>query len=125
MAEDIEFTEGKEFLEARFLRTLSLEHHKGQILASVQAARERKLTRLLVDLREMSGYTPSTTDRFEIGNFGAEVSGGFRVAVVLTTLQARDPFPVLVARNRGLEIEAFGDREEALEWLLRIRKPKA
>ena len=118
MAEDIEFTEGKGFLEARFLRTFSLEHHKGQILASVQAARKRKLTRLLVDLREMSGYNPSTTDRFEIGRFGAEVSGGFRVAVLLTTRQAMDPFAAKVAQNRGLGIEVFGDRSEALEWLL-------
>ena len=118
MAEDIEFTEGQGFLEARFLRTLSLEHHKGQILQSVQAARARKLTRLLVDLRGMTGYSPSTTDRFEIGSFGAEVSGGIRVAIVLTTRQSRDPFAAKVARNRGLEIEVFDDPSEALEWLL-------
>jgi hypothetical protein len=118
MPEDLELSEGGGFLEARYLGSYTLEGFKSQMERSVQAAREKNLTRLLVDVRGLLGYAPSTVDRYEIGRFGAEISEGLWVAALGTVEQFRDTFSTRVAQNRGVLIEVFTDRSLAIAWLL-------
>jgi len=119
VADEIEVLAGNGFVEARFLGSYSLEGYKGRMSAAGQACIDRKLTLLLVDLRELRDFTPSTTDRYELGRFGAKSSmPGARVAMLVTAAQARDTFGATVARNLGLAIQVFTERDKALEWLV-------
>jgi hypothetical protein len=118
MAKDLEIVERKDFLEARYLGSYALDRYKSLMQASVLAAKDRKLTRLLVDIRSMTNFAPSTADRYELGKFGAEISARLRVALLVTAEQAKDTFATLVAKNRGLQIETFTDRAAAEKWLL-------
>ncbi|HXX94941.1 MAG TPA: hypothetical protein VEN81_15050, partial [Planctomycetota bacterium] len=69
--------------------------------------------------RGLGGPMPSTMDRYELGKLGGEMSLDLRVAALVTPEQAQDPFASKVARNRGVRLEVFTDREKALAWLLR------
>ncbi|HXX92511.1 MAG TPA: hypothetical protein VEN81_02695 [Planctomycetota bacterium] len=118
MAENLECHERPGYLEVCFLGTYELSRYKGQMLGSVEVAREKKFTHILVNLLGLAGYDPSTNDRYEIGNYGGEISRDFRIAALLLPEQWGDRFITKVARNRGVDIAAFTDREEALAWLL-------
>jgi hypothetical protein len=87
---------------------------------STQACTERDIVRLLVDITELQGYAPTTMERHDIGVTGASLSRNLeKVAVILCPKQNNsDMFSTTVARNRGLSVQAFVDREEALRWLL-------
>jgi len=95
---------------------------------SIEACRRSESFLLLIDLRELADFQPTTGQRYTIGCRAAELGAGLRgVAVVVTEAQLDpDHFVVTVARNRGLRIELFTDRDEALDWLRRAaswRKP--
>lgn len=116
------------FLEARYLGAYALARYKRQMEESVKACLERDLDLLLVDITGLAGYAPSTYERHQIGTLGAALSRELKkVAVVATTAQmGPDVFATMVARNRGLSIQPFQDREEAVRWLLaRPKRPKA
>jgi len=108
-------------LEASYTGDFEVERFKRQMLLSVRAAADRGRSRLLVDVQSLRGYTPTTTDRYEFGAFGAKISqeaGLSRVAILGTREQLKDTFASTVARNRGLFIQSFTDRGNALAWLL-------
>lgn len=115
---DLEVEEGDGFLQVRFLGSFSVDRFKRQADAAAKACRERKRANVLVDL-SCFGAQISTLERFEIASRAVRVAGGLRAALVVAP-GFLDPgkFGVMVARNRGLAVDAFLDRQKALDWLV-------
>jgi hypothetical protein len=109
-----------DYLEARYLGTYSLQGYRRQIELTSRACNQYGKSLLLVDITDLQGYSPTTFERHEIGTIGASLSRHLdRVAMIGTSTQIeRDEFATTVARNRGLSIETFLDRDAALRWLL-------
>jgi hypothetical protein len=108
------------YLEARYVGTYSLERYRRQMELTARACIEYGKSLLLVDITRLVGYRPTTFERHEIGTIGATLSRLLdRVAMIGTSTQIeRDEFATTVARNRGLSIETFVDRDAAIQWLL-------
>jgi hypothetical protein len=108
------------YLEARYLGTYSLERYRKQMELSTRACAEYGRSLLLVDITALQGFSPTTFERLELGTIKASLSRHLdRVAVIGTSKQIeRNEFTTTVARNRGLLIEVFLDRGDALRWLL-------
>lgn len=116
--EEVELLEREGWLEARYLGAFALDRYLKQMEISVRAAEARGLDRLLVDITSLTGWSPTMLERHKIGVFGAELSRKLRkVAVMLPAEYVPDTHATTVARNRGLNIEAFKEREKAVEWL--------
>jgi len=117
---DVEMIERKGYWEARYLGAYDKARYKKQMERSVRACVEKKGTHLLVDIRPLTGFTPSTQDRYEFGRYGAEIAKKLTRVSVIGTAEQIDPeqFATMVARNRGLQVRAFSDPKAAVEWLL-------
>jgi hypothetical protein len=117
----VEIHEREAYVEARYLGSYSLETYKKQMELSVRACLERKQRLLLVDITDLAGFAPTTAERHQLGVTGAELSRDLAKVAALGTPEQIEPEPLaaLVARNRGLRIEAFTDGKKALEWLLK------
>jgi hypothetical protein len=117
---DLELHERDGCLEARYLGTYSLERYKSQMERSTRACTEQGIARLLVDITDLVGYAPTTMERHEIGTAGAALSRHLEKVAVVATIEQLGPdtFATTVARNRGLSIQAFPDRDSALRWLI-------
>ncbi|HLF93675.1 MAG TPA: STAS/SEC14 domain-containing protein [Planctomycetota bacterium] len=113
------FTEREGFLEAVLWNTDSFPLLKQQIAEVLEACIVRKPPRLLVDMTAIEGVW-STMDRFEIGTLGAQLAPHVGRIAALTQNTMIDPekFGAQVARNRGLTVDVFDDREKAVAWLL-------
>lgn len=88
----------------------------------VDTARERAvesgITRILLDMRKVSRPAYAYT-RFVSGKYLAETMGtAFRIAAVGTSENVTH-YGETVARNRGSELLAFTDGDQAMQWLLR------
>jgi hypothetical protein len=105
-------------LEAVATGPYSADLLNAQIAEAVAACRKRKKSHLLLDLAELT-VNLSLMDRYRLGIFGAEVGVGLKVAVLAKPemIDARK-FGVEVASNRGLRVDIFSDRPEAVRWLL-------
>lgn len=86
---------------------------------SIQMCRSLGSSRILIDLTGLADFQPSTAERYAIGCRAAQMGSELqRVAVVVSEDQLDpDLFTVTVARNRGLPIDVFTDRDEAIDWL--------
>jgi hypothetical protein len=60
-------------------------------------------------------HVPTTLQRYQISVAGAKAA---KVVGAATAEHRRDPFGVLVARNKGLHVNVFTDRDPAVQWLL-------
>lgn len=111
------------FVEAFFTGPYTLVRFKHNILESVRACEQGRVKLLLIDLLGADGIAASTQERFEIGRYGAEVAAKLGKVAVFGRAEQFDPetFAILVARNRGLKVQAFTDRKAAVEWLLKKR----
>ena len=117
---DLEITAREGILEARVTGDFRLERFKRQIETILQAAKERGLDRILVDVARMAGFEAlDTTDRFEMATHAARLAGNLvKIALVGRTPQLdRERFGEQVAQNRGLNIRIFVDEAAALAWL--------
>ena len=115
---DVEIEAHANYVDARFLGTFELGLFKRQIDTAVRAVRERDLFLLLLDLTRLQA-TLSTLDRYDISSYGARAAAALKVSVLAPPeLIDSQNFGIMVARNRGLKIDIFTDREKALAWLL-------
>jgi len=117
---DVEMIPHEGYVEARYLGTYSFEGYKARMEVSVRSCLERKHVLLLVDITALVGYRPSVAERHKFGVYGAELSRDLNKVAVVATLEqvGPEPFASMVARNRGLRIQVFLDRAQAVEWLL-------
>ncbi len=115
---DIEVLPREGFLEARFLGAFSVIRFNRQVDLAVQACKERGISLLLIDYTPLSGV-PTTLDRYEISTHGAQAAKSLtKLAGYARPEQVGDKFGAMVARNRGLNVDVFPTRDEALHWLL-------
>lgn len=115
----MEIVEREGILDARYTGSYAPVEFGLRMHRSIEACRRSGAALLLIDLRDLENFQPTTGQRYTIGCRAAELGAGLRgVAVVVTEAQLDpDHFTVTVARNRGLRIELFTDRDEALDWL--------
>jgi hypothetical protein len=108
------------YMESHYLGTYSVARYIKQMDLSVGACIERNLKLLLVDIRGLQDYQPTTTERYQIGMHGASISRGLDKVAALGTPQqiTPDQFASVVAQNRGLRIRGFTDPAQAVQWLL-------
>jgi len=112
-------TEREGYLEAVLQPTRSTDDIKQQFEEILQICMAKKPSRLFVDFSPVTG-SYSTLERYDLGLIGARFVPYVGRVAVLVTSQVQDPekFAAQVARNRGLNIDNFLDRAEALTWLL-------
>lgn len=116
--QDIEIFPQEGYLEVRFLGAFSTPRFNRQVDLAVRACLERGLKLLLLDYTPLAPV-PTTVERFEISAHGAKACAALtKVAGYATPEQRGDKFGAMVARNRGLNVDVFTDRAEAVRWLL-------
>ena len=116
---EIEIVPREGYLEVRFLGAFSVARFKSQVELAVRACDERSQTRVLLDYTPLSGV-PTIVDRYEISAHGSAAAAHLQKVVGLATPeQMGDKFGALVARNRGLNVNVFTSRDEAVAWLLK------
>jgi hypothetical protein len=117
--ESIRLTPREHYLEACHRGAYSHERYIEFMVRSIETCAKCGLKRIFVDITGLTDFHPSTTQRYEMGNVGSTRGALLeRVAVFGTAEQLDSRFSTMVARNRGLNVQSFTDRDEALEWLL-------
>lgn len=115
---EIEVEERDGYIEARFLGDYSVERFNRQAEEASRDCRERKKSKLLVDLTLLDA-SPTTMERYELASHAVRVSAGLRVALLVRpTFLDPNKFGIVVAQNRGLSVDAFTERQKAVDWLL-------
>jgi hypothetical protein len=117
----VEMVKHKGYWEARYLGAYAFARYKKQMEVSVRACEEKKGSLLLVDIRALANFTPTTQERYEFGKYGAEIAKKLERVSVVGTADQIDPeqFATMVARNRGLQVRVFTDPKAAVAWLLK------
>jgi len=82
-------------------------------------AAERGFNRIVLDCLEVEGEL-SDLERYEIGKAMAEncLNRWFPTIVIIGKPPTITGFEALVARNRGLTVFTFPDRQTGLDWLM-------
>jgi hypothetical protein len=117
----ISFLEAEQVVVIETSGEVDTEASLGMVSDGLAAAKQRDWRRVLVDHRGISGLNVSTVDVYERpGKLRAlGVGPNFRVAEVVPDTHVRDfAFLETVARNRGVHLVVFSDREAALRWLV-------
>jgi len=118
LGNEIEILPQEGFLEVRFLGAFSVILFKRQVDLAVEACTDRGASLLLLDYTRLTGV-PTTLDRYEISIHGAKAAKGLRkLSGFARPEQVGDKFGALVAQNRGLNVNVFADRDEAVRWLM-------
>lgn len=87
-------------------------------LAELLAA--HKLTKLLVDVREVTNKIPVSSLFWLISSLPDIFPTRCRISIIVNPgVQTDAGFVENVAQNRGLDLRNFHTHEEALEWLLK------
>jgi len=118
------------YAECRLVGQVHLEQMVQMATSAIILARERRVSKLLLVIRELTGYaSPSISARYTFIKRWADAAQGVVCIAVVTRPERIDPnkFGVTVAFNSGLALDVFTDEEEALAWLLSSQpatKPK-
>jgi hypothetical protein len=114
----VTFTERDGYLEALLPETDSVAVMLVAVRDVIRRCLDQKPSRLLVDFGEFR-VAMSTWERFELGKMAAEVAMHVTRVAAVARPEIIDPqkIGVTVARNRGLMVDIFSDREAALAWL--------
>jgi hypothetical protein len=100
---------------------VSLDQTVKLVSAAILFARDRKISRLLIDATQLTGApVPTTLEHFSMAQqLARDAQCAVKVAMVAKP-ELIDPrkFGITVARNRGLIADIFPSEAEALAWLL-------
>ncbi|MBI1423310.1 MAG: hypothetical protein GC149_07580 [Gammaproteobacteria bacterium] len=117
--------------ESGFLRVIasgsfSLGEAKAGFLDVLDAVKQHRLTKVLIDARELSG-DPTTMERFGYGQFvaqtvneviGRSMAHSPRFAYVLKApFLHPEKLSETIAGNRGVALKIFDNIDSAMEWL--------
>jgi hypothetical protein len=120
---DLEVVDRGDFIEAHFLGTFSVDRFCRQTDAASEACIESKKGKMLVDL-SLFNTRLSTMERYELASHAVRASAGLRVALLVApAFLDPEKFGIVVAQNRGLAVDAFTDRQKAIDWLLETQGP--
>ena len=126
MSIELELYPVADFLKVVAVGEFSLDEAKRTFLEMLEAVARYKVRKVLFDGREITG-APRAMERFNYGEFAAQsianfetrgVSRATRFAYVLQE-PVLDPrkFGETVAVNRGMNVRAFDNLDDALRWL--------
>jgi hypothetical protein len=108
------------YLAARFIGAGERGEALQQVESIAEHCKRTKNNKLLIDITRLDAKV-SLVDRFFAGErLSIFARNGIKVAVVARPEQV-DPqkFGILVARNRGVNVDGFSDFQAAEEWLLK------
>jgi hypothetical protein len=109
----------KDYLRGTVSGQQTLRDNEKLVSMLVSTCIERSLSKLVVDLTGLVGQ-PGTFSDYQLANFSVEQVLPFIKKVALITTQDNMKFTTFfetVSRNRGLNVIAFVDEEEALTWI--------
>ena len=116
--QDLEIEHRDGYTAATFLGEFSVAGFQRRAEAASRECRDHNSGRLFVDTTRYD-VSPTIAERYELACHAVKISEGLKVALLVTPAFL-DPnkFGIVVARNRGLMVEGFTDRQRALDWLL-------
>ena len=119
---ETEFTEG--YLLAKLSGVISFKGWLERYKHICDIAAAKGVHKILIDGLAVTGEL-SLRERHELGREGAAYPQSKRMAIKIAVL-GKEPtmngIGVSVSQNRGLNAEAFYDRQRAIEWLLNPSK---
>ncbi len=115
----VTYLEREGYLEAVLPTTDTVERLHASLTEILQYCKTRKPARLLLDMTAASGKV-TTLQRYDQGMIGAQLAPYVQRVAVWAQAAYIDPqkIGVVVARNRGLNVDIFDSREAALAWLM-------
>jgi hypothetical protein len=117
----VEFDGAGDYFVAQVGGEYSLDGMRNVIDRIAEQAAQRRLERVLISVASVQGDA-SISDRLEYAAYAAETLKGIkRCAAYAGGNQKVVPLTALFAHSRGLDLEVFGDRAEAVSWLLAER----
>lgn len=85
---------------------------------AMAACNEAGAKKLLINATGLTGFSaPSTVERYAFGERVAKVRGVTVALVVHGYMIDSERFGVVVARNRGANVDVFTTEADALKWL--------
>jgi len=116
MSLEVKISEKKDYLEFIIKGTFDLFSLKEAVDALKDA--QEKYNKILVDVTGLPGEIVEL-DRFGIGEYAADIlSRGVKFAMIAEDKRINKFFEN-VATNHGLNVIVVGDRQSALDWLLK------
>ena len=114
------FDNGNErFVRVRFTGRWPILKESGVVPKILAECRARHRDLLLIDFTGAANQKLSLAERFRLGLSAQSLIELRKIAVVVRPdLLDRRRFGEMVARNRGINIRAFGSLGEATQWLL-------
>jgi hypothetical protein len=108
------------YIAARFTGAGVAEEVRRQFESIAEHCKRTKNNKLLIDMTRAEGEA-SLLERFLTGERGQIFArSGLKVAAVDTPERTGEKgFAILVAKNRGVNVEGFTDFQAAEEWLLK------
>ena len=97
------------------------------IRSAVEHCRLRGVTRLLVNLTGLTGFSiPCLVDRFLLAEELAQAAEGLVAAALVVREEYIDPekFGVAVAGRFGFKVDVFSSETEALTWISNLSEPR-
>ena len=114
---DIRFEESRSHLTAHLSGTYSLAGMLRAIDMMAEECHKRHAERLAIDV-SISGDAP-LADRYAYVRHAASVLSYLKKCAAYAGPEQRvEPFTEIVAQNRGFSLRVFGNRQEALAWLV-------
>ena len=98
----------------------TLESNKELVFQVIEACTENNIRKVLVDISGTLGQ-PGTFSDFKLANIAAKEAFGLIQRVALVNRQENREFTSFfetAIRNRGINLLAFLDEQEAIKWLL-------
>lgn len=113
----IEVEECPGYLWFRFLGTYHFGDFQRAMVEVRRCCEEKSVGKALADITALQGEIPDF-DRYDLGVRFAEVFGPVIKVAGLTPQKKSNRFMENTAVNRQARLQAFSDRQQALDWLL-------
>jgi hypothetical protein len=120
MGIELQIEEMADYLTARFVGSGLAEEGWRQFGSIAESCKRANKNKLLIDISHAEGDLSITEKYLAAEESRIFARYGLKVAIVEMS-ERLDPrkFFLLAARNRGVNVEAFTNLQDALEWLLK------
>jgi hypothetical protein len=118
MDPEVKINELPDYLHIQYSGEFRLAEAKTSVDAMLEACRQSGSTKVLFDCTAMCGEL-TVMDRFNVGQYASEkMDPRLKIAMVADKKYILpDNFFEVVARNRGIYMRVFSEKDEAIEWL--------
>src|SRR6188472_3935192 len=120
MAYDVRVIPIREFMKTDIAGEIDLNASRGMLSELMEACKRQKMTRILIDCREASSHSTVLdvwTLARDLGALGVTPENRLAVLTRPKDNFDRAAFLELCATNRGYQLRAFREFEEAFAWL--------